>query len=140
MQLPLTLQLKPSRLYFAFLASGHALAGMAVCLLRLPGPWRAGLLLLLGLSLLRYWSLRRLPWRAITLRGDGRVELLPIQGAGRIAQIEGDSVVWPWLVVMHCRDEKRLPPLVFFPDAMQAADGHRQLRVWLQWRKEGDTA
>jgi hypothetical protein len=137
MQLPLRLQLRPSRCFFAFLAGGHILAGVAVCLLPLPMLLRAGGLVLLGLLFIRQWHAcaRHLP--GLLLRRDGRLELMSGGAPPVVADIEGDTLVWPWLVVLHLRTEdgaRRALPL--FPDAFDATDAHRRLRVWLRWRAE----
>lgn len=136
MLLPLRLQLKPSRAYFLFLASGHILAGVAVCLFPLPILLRAGIVVVLALLMLRQWHVasRRLP--SLTLRSDGKLELQ--QGAELLfADVGSDTVVWPWLVVLHLQPEEgRQSPLVLFPDGLAGTDDHRRLRVWLRWRAE----
>ena len=135
MQLPLRLQLKASPTYLVFLAGGHILAGVAVCFLPWPGAVRAGILLLLGMLLLRLWQVasRRLP--TLLLRADGRVEL-HLSGTQVVpAHVGQDSVVWPWLVVLHLEMEQGgRRAWVLFPDGLVGADAHRQLRVWLRWR------
>lgn len=136
MELPLRLQLKPSRCYFMFLASGHILAGVAVCFLPLPLalPLRGGLLLALGLLMLKRWHAvsRRLP--ELLLRADGRLEI-GAPGAAVLADVGTDTLVWPGLVILHLRLETaRCAPLVLFPDALQGAEMHRRLRIWLRWR------
>lgn len=141
MELPLRLQLQPSRYYLVFLASGHILAGVAVCLLPVPMLLRVGGLALLVLLFVRQWYAcsRRLP--GLLLRRDGKLELLCDGDAPVVADIEGDTLVWPWLVVLHLRTEegaRRALPL--FPDAFGAADAHRRLRVWLRWRAETASA
>jgi hypothetical protein len=135
MRLPLRLQLKASRSYLAFLAGGHILAGVAVCFFPGPGLLRASLLLLLGLLLMRLWhsASRRLP--ALLLRADGGVEVRD-GGEAQLAQVGKDTVVWPWLVILHLsleQGERRV--WVLFPDGLAGEDGHRQLRLWLRWRR-----
>ncbi len=137
MQLPLRLQLKPSRSFLLFLASGHILAGVAVCRLPLPGLVRAGLVALLGLFLLRQWhaASRRLPM--LLLRRDGKLEVVNDGSEPLVAEAGADTVVWPWLVVLHLRSEtgeRRV--LTLFPDAFTDRNAHRQLRVWLRWQAE----
>jgi hypothetical protein len=133
MKLPLTLQLKPSRIYLIVLMSGHALAGVAVCLLGWPWPACAAVLLLLALSLLRVWRQASSAAYAIQLRSDGKLELLRADASSVQAEIAGDSLVLPWLVVLHLHSETRIRPLVIWPDSLSGADDHRQLRIWLKW-------
>ena len=141
MQLPLRLQLKPSRSYFVFLASGHILAGVAVCLLPVPGMLRAGILLLLALLLLRIWNATSRYLPSLLLRRDGKLELQTYGGEPVSADVSNETLIWAWLVVLHLRtDTGRLKPLVLFADSLTGPDAHRQLRLWLRWRAEGTKA
>ena len=136
MELPLRFQLKPSRSYLMFLAGGHILAGVAVCLLPFPFLLRAGLLLLLVLLLVRQWHVasRRLP--GLLLRRDGRLEVLHEAEDALVVRVGADTVVWPCLVVLHLEGEaETLRPLVLLPDSLSQAEAYRQLRLWLRWRK-----
>jgi len=136
MELPLRLQLKPSRSFLMFLASGHILAGVAVCLFPFPTLLRAGLLLILLVLLIRQWHVasRRLP--ELLLRRDGKVEVLRSAEDALVATVGADTVVWPCLVVLHLQgDAKILRPLILLPDSLTQADAHRQLRLWLRWRR-----
>ena len=137
MELPLRLQLQPSRCYLVFLASGHILTGVAVCLLPLPPLMRVGLVALLGLLFVRQWRAgsRNLP--GLLLRRDSQLELIEAGGDATVAEVGDDTVVWPWLVVLHLRTESgRRAALVLFPDGLAGGDAHRQLRLWLRWRNE----
>lgn len=135
MQLPLRLQLKPSRCYFLFLASGHILAGVAVCLL--PWPLFARMLVVMALGVQMGWlwrtAMRQLP--ALLLRQDGKVEVALNATDAILAEVGPDTVVWPWLVVLHLK-APTLKPLMLFPDGLVDSDAHRQLRVWLRWRNQ----
>lgn len=134
MQLPLRLQLKASRSYLIFLAGGHILAGVAVCFLPLPQGIRLVLLPLLVLLLVRSWRRCNRGLPALLLRRDGKLELLPVQGEPQLTEVSRESVVWPWLVVLHLRVEGgRLAPLILFRDGLVGGDAHRQLRMWLRW-------
>lgn len=136
MQLPLRLQLKASRSYLLFLAGGHILAGVAVCFLPGSAVIRGAVLMLLALLLLRQWRSvsRQLP--ALLLRADGRVDVLDGAEAAP-ARVGKESVVWPWLVVLHLETEQgNRSAWVVFPDGLAGADAHRQLRLWLRWRSE----
>jgi hypothetical protein len=138
MRLPLRLQLKPSRIYFVFLASGHILAGVAVCLFPFPNIVRAAFVLVLGGLMVRLWHAesRRLP--SLLLRRDGRIELMRPGVEPVVADVGPDTLVWPGLVVLHLTGGVS-KPLVLFPDGLGEPDAHRQLRVWLRWRSESDT-
>ena len=136
MLLPLRLQLKASRCYFLFLASGHILAGVAVCLLPLPILAQAGIVLTLPLLMLRCWRQLTHCLPGLLLRSDGKLELQ--QGAEPLlVEVGRNTVVWPWLIVLHLQaEEARQKPLLIFPDGLAEADDHRRLRVWLHWRAE----
>ena len=134
MQLPLRLQLKPSRSYFVFLASGHILAGVAVCLLPLPGLLRLGLVALLGLLLLRQWHSVSRVLPSLLLRRDGKVELQNGTAAPVLSGVGKSTVIWSWLVVLHLQPEDGpVRRLILFPDGLVGRDAHRQLRLWLRW-------
>jgi toxin CptA len=136
MRLPLRLQLKPSRCYFLFLASGHILAGVAVCLLPLPMLVRASAVLLLPMLMLCYWRGRSGWMPSLLLRSDGKLELEQ-RGESVLAEVGTSTVVWPGLIVLHLQvEEGRQKPLVLFPDGLAGIDDHRNLRVWLRWRAE----
>jgi hypothetical protein len=136
MRLPLRLQLKPSRSYFAFLAGGHILAGVAVCFLPGPGVLRAAMILLLAMLLLRQWHAHSRRLSELLLRADGRVEVLSGTEA-MLARVAEDSVVWPWLVILHVDLEAGgRRNWVLFPDGLESGQ-HRQLRLWLRWRSAG---
>lgn len=138
MQLPLRLQLKASRSSLLFLAGGHILAGVAVCFLPLSQGVRLALLFLLGLLLVRSWRRLNRAFPALLLRRDGKLELLYSQGEPLPAEASRETVVWPWLVVLHLRnDGRRLAPLLLFRDSLVGVDAHRQLRMWLRWAKGG---
>lgn len=139
MRLPLRLQLKPSRHYLMFLASGHALAGMAVCLFTLAWLVRLVLLLCLMFILLHLWrrAARDLP--QLLLRADGKIEVVPASGSGLLTEPGDDTLVWPWLVILHLQDSPSGAFLPVFADGLTGGkDAHRQLRVWLRWRSAQD--
>ena len=140
MELPLRLQLQPSRSLLVFLAGGHILAGVAVCLLPLPALMRTGLVVLLGLLFLRQWHAcsRNLP--ALLLRRDSQLELIAADGEPVVVEVGDDTVAWPWLVVLHLRTEAgRRSALVLFPDGLAGDDAHRRLRLWLRWCSDPST-
>src|SRR4051812_36930870 len=101
MELPLTLQLKPSRAFLALLISGHTLAGVAVFLLPLPVWGRVLAVLGLGVLLLRSWSRATRQVQSVTLRSDGKLSFLLADGQVREATVAAATVVLPYLVIMH---------------------------------------
>ncbi|HWU83965.1 MAG TPA: protein YgfX [Rhodocyclaceae bacterium] len=142
MELPLRLQLRPSRSCFLLLTGGHILAGVAVCLLPLPPLAKAALLLALVVLGWRAWRTlaQRVP--ILLLRADGKVELLQrvvgpeLAEIAEVAEVGDDTLVWPWLVVLHLRaeaDARPLPPLLLFADSVDGRAAHRRLRLWLRW-------
>jgi hypothetical protein len=135
MHLPLRLTLKPSLLYFLFLASGHILAGVAVCLLPFAF-WLRGLVLL-SLVLL-FWQVWRTASRGLPtllLHSNGKLDFMQEGYEPLSMKATVDTLVWPWLVVLHLDADagRKRKPLVIFPDGLTVSDGHRQLRLWLRW-------
>ena len=134
MELPLRLQLKPSRSYLMFLAGGHILAGVAVCLLPVPNLLRLGLVLLLGLLLLRQWHAVSRDLPSLLLRRDGKVEVQNGAAAPVSSAVGANTITWSCLVVLHLRSEEgSARSLILFPDSLKGSDAHRQLRLWLRW-------
>lgn len=139
MRLPLRLQLKPSRHYLMFLASGHVLAGMAVCLFPLAWLLRLILLLCLLLHLLRCWHRSAHDLPALLLRVDGKLELVSTSGEPVLTAPDRETIVWPWLVILHLQESPVGVFLPLFADGLTGGeDAHRQLRVWLRWRSMDD--
>lgn len=130
MQLPQTLQLKPSRCFLMLLAGGHALAGVAVLLAPLPWFARLGLIACLGLLLLRSGRHAARKVSVLILGSDGKLAACLVDGTEITAHVLPATIVWPWLVIVRMRE---LPALVVFPDGLEGADAHRQLRIWLKW-------
>ena len=138
MQLPLSLELRPSRTLLGLLLAMHivALAASALATLAL------GLHALLAIALLysAATSLRALSGprrvRTLLLRGDGRLDWVRQSGAHGEAAVDAQSTVLPWLVIALLRrlDGGR-EALVVLPDSCAAQDW-RQLRLWLRWRAE----
>ncbi len=136
MQLPLRLQLKASRIYCVFLASGHALAGMAVCLLGLPLSLKLALLACVGLLFCRVWhaASRQLP--QILLQADGKLLLIKDGCEPALVEVGRDTLVWPWVAVLHLQDGKTTnsQAVLIFTDGLVGEGAHRYLRLWLRWR------
>lgn len=136
MQLPLRLQLKASRFHCIFLASGHALAGMAVCLLGLPVSLKLALLACTGLLFFRVWHVasRQLP--QLLLQADGKLLLIKDGCEPALVEVGPDTLVWPWVVVLHLQDGKAAnsQAMLIFTDGLVGEGAHRHLRLWLRWR------
>lgn len=128
----LLLDLQPSRYQSLLNAVIHLFAGVGVLLLDLPALWCAGLLAAIVAD---YAVTGRMGW-AGTLRcgADGHFE---VQAGDEWldAELSPETVVWPWLVVLHYRLAGAHRPVarVILPDSLDEED-FRRLRVWLKWR------
>ncbi len=135
MQLPVTLTIKPSRSLAVALCLAHAAVGTAALLFDLsPMPLLGALGLLAG-SLA--FSLRRhvlqIPFRTLTLKADGTLEVLGRDGVRQTASVDPGTTVFPWLVALLLKTGDAATALALPPDALNG-DGHRQLRLWLRWK------
>lgn len=102
-----------------------------------------GLLPLLGFSLAREWThgVGRRRCIALKLQADGRLEYHGQEGAIETLQVERDSTVMPWLLILLFRASNvshgRRKSLVLLPDTV-VADDFRRLRLWLRWRAKDE--
>lgn len=135
MHLPVTLTLRRSRQLAFLLAAAHAVAAAAVLPIVVPA-WAKAFILLsllasLAASLYRYG--RRSTAAALTLRGDGGLDVALIDGSVVPASVHHWTTVLPWLVVLWWRDAAGRRALPLLSDALDGEDG-RRLRLWLRWR------
>lgn len=119
------------------LVVAHLLVGIGLSLTRLPLPARLVVWVVLSLSLSRSILLQRRMPVAIKLGAEGQMRLIDADGIEREYQIQSDSTVLPWLVVLRYKTEGSCDSLVLPVDAI-GTDGHRQLRTWLRWRASVD--
>ena len=103
MQLPVTLRLKASRMLAValFVAHGLVLAGLLLTDIPLLPKCFSGFVLALNLGRCAW----RLPFHALTLRADGRLEVACRDGMLAEAQVDPLTTVFPWLVVLRLRLE-----------------------------------
>lgn len=121
------------------LTIAHLLVGIGISLIRLPLPAKLAVWGVLSLSLSRaLLGQRRLP-AAMKLQADGLLRLLDIEGTETECQIQPDTTVMPWLVVLRYKMRGEVDSLVLPVDAL-GSNGHRQLRTWLRWRASVDQA
>jgi hypothetical protein len=133
------LRVRRSTTIVAALTFAHLLVGIGLSLVRLPLPAKLAVWVVLSLSLSRaLLRQRRLP-AAIKLQADGQMRLIDIEGVESECQIQPDTSVMPWLVVLRYRMRGEVASLVLPVDALGSA-GHRQLRTWLRWRASVDQA
>lgn len=135
MQLPVTLRLKPSpTLAIALvLAHGAVAVGLTLAGLPLAAVIPCGLLLACSLALALRRRVLRPAVRALTLKGDGRVEIEAADGNRAEASVLPHTTVFPWLAVLLLRTAAGRVALTLPPDALDAG-AHRLLRLWLRWR------
>ncbi len=141
MRLPVTLKLKSSPMLATALVLAHGLAIAGVLAAELP---IIVALLLAGLALSSLWlTLKRhvlqLPIFALILKADGSLELQYPDGASRVADILSGTSVFPWAIVLLLRVDGCSKALTLLPDALDG-EGHRRLRLWLQWKASAATA
>ncbi|MDO8934201.1 MAG: hypothetical protein Q7U97_17555 [Rhodocyclaceae bacterium] len=131
MLLPVTLRLKASPMLVAALLVAHGLVFAGLLLTDIPLLLKglSGFALALSLGR-RAW---RLPFLSLTLRSDGRLEVERRDGALAEAQVDAQTTVFPWLVVLRMRLEGKSVALTLAPDSM-ADEDLRQLRLWLRWK------
>lgn len=143
MQLPLTLELHPSRRLTLLLVVAHGAVLTAVTSTDLP-VWCKLLVLFaivlsLTIALARMYGSRRVI--RLTLRSDGlmvpeRLHEQSQQSAQSITlRIHPHSTVTALLTVILFKQGKRLKSLTLLPDALNA-DDYRRLRLWLRWLAE----
>ncbi|BAK77440.1 hypothetical protein NH8B_2641 [Pseudogulbenkiania sp. NH8B] len=132
---PFAVELSPSRIWLALLI-GSALAWVAASLYYLPLAMAAWLLLPLPAVL--WHGLRHDGWWP-SRQCIGRLEVSPqgqlVAWFGPFAvpaDIERDTVITPWLVVVNLKLEGRRRSLVLWPDSA-ARESLRALRVYLRW-------
>jgi toxin CptA len=107
----------------ACLASGAVLAADI--------PWLVRLALLAAILVGGYRSWPRMDEHRLR-RDQGRGLELWVGGAWRPVSVRSESVVLPWLCVLHLvLDDGQARTLVILPDGMPA-DDFRRLRVWLR--------
>lgn len=142
MQLPMTMELRPSVSLAAVLLLGHGLALVGVLPCNLPLIAKGLLILLLVLScthgVVRHAWHRNCPG-ALTLRRDGRMELVWSDGRAFELDVDSRTMVHPWLIVLRLRSGRWMENLVLSSDVL-GADNHRKLRVWLRWKVENRQA
>lgn len=132
----LSLEPRPSRWFALFLASTHC--GAAGVVLAAGLAWWADALLYTSIAAsaaylhLRHAGLTHdravvhLTW---TRHGDWR--LTTADGTEHDADLQGDSYIHPWLVILNFRLAKGRTSVVLFPDSLHE-DDFRRLRVRLR--------
>ncbi len=135
----LRISIAPSPTLATLLVVVHLIAGTCVFVF-LPAWWAVAILTTaLCASLvfhLRHDALRLSNDAVIevTLRDQGRCELLTRGGAVIEGTVAGSSFVSGWFTVVNVRDGgRRLQSVVVMPDCA-AAEDRRRLRVWLRYR------
>ncbi len=128
------IELKPSRRLGLLLLGMAALALVAIHLAAVPGAIRMALgVAVIGLGMLGWWQARRTD--ALRVAADGRLQCLDEAGEWRDAEVLGDSLVSPALIVLRYRlADKRVRSLALLSDSADAGD-LRRLRVALRWTR-----
>ena len=124
------------------LAFVHLVAG--VCVVAFVPAWWAVSILIAALCASLVFHLRRDALRLsgdavmeVTLRAQGRCELLTRGGALLGGTVAGSSFISQLFTVVNVRldDSGRLRSVVVMPDCAEAED-RRRLRVWLRYRAQ----
>ncbi|WP_343213233.1 protein YgfX [Georgfuchsia toluolica] len=133
----LFLRLHPSRSAAAALILIHGLAVAAIAVSQFALAARILLLVLLAFSMAReLWlhALRLGPGAvvALSLRGEGELELEYGDGRRIATRVDPSSTVWHWLMALRLRQERRSRSLFLLPDMLDDESWRRlsvQLRV-----------
>lgn len=137
MQLPLTLELHPSRRLTLLLVVAHGAVLTAVTSTDLPVWYKLLVLFAITLSLIialaRMHGSRRVI--RLTLRSDGLLVPERLHTQSIALRVHPHSTVTALLTVILFKQGKRLKALTLLPDALNA-DDYRRLRLWLRWLAE----
>lgn len=131
MQLPVTIEIKPSRRLRAALVFLHlaAIAGVGISL---PGWAPLASAPVLAFSLRRAW--RGVQPAQLTLRRDGSAAILRVDAQAVECAVMAGSTAFNWLMVWRLRlaDTATVRDLVILRDSVSQED-FRRLQVWLRW-------
>ena len=135
MQSSIAVALHRSRLLDVLLIVIHAIAAICVMQIPLAGVFR---IVLLGFVLLSLWrALRRQAFSHLLLssKNVSRLCLTGENSQSIDARILPETVVFPFLISLHLRNEKdrRLFHTLLLPDQM-GVEEYRRVRVWLRWK------
>jgi len=141
MQLPLTLQLHPSRRLALLLIAAHGATLAAVALIDLPIWFKSllmiGIVLSLVIALVKIHGPRQII--RLTLRSDGLLEVGRLNEQSEQSstlRVHPHSTVTSLLTVVlfeNGKRRKRLEALTLLPDALNSED-YRRLCLWLRWQ------
>lgn len=140
----LRLELTPSRSFFAAATGAHVAALAAVVPLEIPSAIKAGLAVLIFVSLgitLRRHAFLAAPGSVVCLeiRDSSAVAVLTRRGSRYDAHILGSTFVSPRLTVLNLKRLTRRGVLhvVLLPDGVDP-EAYRRLRVLLRWGARHD--
>lgn len=141
---PIRINFKPSILFTVLIT----LMSLVMCgiLILLPLAWQIKWLLVVVILLLVIYSvcargLLLLPWSLseLSINVKNELQLTCRDGAKFVAMVCADSVVTPYLTIVHVQPQQLnfirqllFSHVVILPD-MVDAECYRQLRVWLRW-------
>lgn len=128
---PVRVSLKSSRRLLVIQSAAHFLAAAALFLSSIPEVLQATLMLIVGASL----AFQRKPVERLDLLllGDGGIEKVGADGTAIRYQVDAQSVVFAFLVVLRLKQGNTMNSRTILSDSMSAED-FRALRVWLRWR------
>lgn len=131
MRLPVTFQLHRSRWLALSLAVAHVLTAIGLMIAELPWPVQWLLWSALAISLAR--ALRPGSVVALTLKADGCLGLVNLDGSVDDCRVSTATTVFSWLVVLRLDCNMQSVTIALPIDALRS-DAHRQLRLWLSWK------
>jgi toxin CptA len=128
---PVRVSLKSSRRLLVIQSAAHFFAAAALFLTSIPVVLQATLMLVVGASL----AFQRKPVERLDLLllGDGEIEKVGADGTAIRCQVDAQSVVFSFLVVLRLQQGNSTNSRTILSDSMSAED-FRALRVWLRWR------
>ena len=131
MNLPIAIDLRPSRLLTRLLALVHAGAILVLSFLAVNGSVRIALVCVIVVSLGHLWRKNsRLEFSRLLLWSGGRIDVFRKVGAGETAVVQSGTVMRGNLILLVMGIESKRTVLTLLPDSADA-DALRRLRVWL---------
>jgi toxin CptA len=140
----LSIHRKPSFRLAVILSSAHIATAILLWPLSLSLEVKMLIAILIVISLIHYLGRDALLYAdkaviSFTLSEKMQCTAIARSGKTTICKVLGSTFVAPYLVVINLKPEGEFFPcsIVILPDGIDL-DMHRQLRVWLRWKWQGD--
>ena len=137
MRLPVTLEIRRSRHLVAAILFAHTLVAVGLFPISLPIVLK--LTLWGGLAVSLAIAAMHSQTATLTLFPDGHLTLVNKDGHSVDGRVDLASTVFPWLAIVLVKTVEKTVVLVLPVDAL-GENGHRQLRLWLNWKLSPESA